>query len=214
VLVAGEDAAHDGARVPLPGNLRTVRVLSVNVGLPRELTHDGVTVRTAIVKEPVAGRVAVRRLNLNGDGQADLRVHGGPDKAVYAYPAEHYPFWQTVRAQAQAAGWDDALAPGALGENLTLQGLVESQVFIGDVLCFADCELAVSEPRFPCFKFNAAMGFSQAAKLMAQNAWCGFYLAVRVPGSLRPGETFELRPGPREVGIQELFRAKMSRAKL
>lgn len=189
-------------------------VRSINVSLARSVQIDAQPVMTGIFKQPVEGPVAVRPMGLAGDEQADPSVHGGLSKAVYAYPAEHYPFWQTVRAQAQAAGWDDALAPGALGENLTLQGLVESQVFIGDVLCFADCELAVSEPRFPCFKFNAAMGFNQAAKLMAQNAWCGFYLAVRVPGSLRAGESFELRPGPREVGIQELFRAKMSRAKL
>ena len=189
-------------------------VRSINVSLARPVQINGQPVMTGIFKQPVESSVAVGPMGLAGDEQADPTVHGGLGKAVYAYPCEHYPFWQTVRAQAQVAGWDDALAPGALGENLTLQGLVESEVFIGDVLRFADCELAVSEPRFPCFKFNAAMGFNQAAKLMAQNAWCGFYLAVRVPGSLRAGETFELRPGPREVGIQELFRAKMSRVKL
>ena len=189
-------------------------VRSINVSLARPVQINGQPVMTGIFKQPVESSVAVGPMGLAGDEQADPTVHGGLGKAVYAYPCEHYPFWQTVRAQAQVAGWDDALAPGALGENLTLQGLVESEVFIGDVLCFADCELAVSEPRFPCFKFNAAMGFNQAAKLMAQNAWCGFYLAVRVPGSLRAGETFELRPGPREVGIQELFRARMSRVKL
>ena len=153
-------------------------------------------------------------MGLAGDEQADPSVHGGLTKAVYAYPVEHYPFWQTVRAQAQVAAWDEALPHGALGENLTLSGLLESQVFIGDLLRFPGCELAVSEPRFPCFKFNAAMGFKHAAKLMAQNAWCGFYLAVRTPGRLQAGESFELIPGPREVGIQELFRARMSRAKL
>ncbi|HEY0859023.1 MAG TPA: MOSC domain-containing protein [Albitalea sp.] len=189
-------------------------VRSINVSLARPVQINGQPVMTGIFKQPVEGSVAAGPMGLAGDEQADPTVHGGLAKAVYAYPAEHYPFWQTVRAQAQVAGWDDALAPGALGENLTLQGLVESEVFIGDVLRFADCELAVSEPRFPCFKFNAAMGFNQAAKLMAQNAWCGFYLAVRVPGTLRAGEAFELRPGPREVGIQELFRAKMSRVKL
>ena len=103
-----------------------------------------------------------------------------------------------------------ALPPGALGENLTLSGLREDQVWIGDVLRFADCRLAVSEPRFPCFKFNAAMGFRHAAKLMIQSAWCGFYLAVRVPGTLAAGEPFELIPGPREVGIAELFRARVA----
>src|SRR3990167_586992 len=174
-------------------------VRSINVSLARPVQINGQPVMTGIFKQPVEGSVTVRPMGLAGDEQADPSVHGGLAKAVYAYPFEHYPFWQTVRAQAQVAGWDDALAPGALGENLTLQGLAESEVFIGDVLRFADCELAVSEPRFPCFKFNAAMGFKQAAKLMAQNAWCGFYLAVRVPGTLRAGETFELRPGPREI---------------
>ncbi|HEY9237381.1 MAG TPA: MOSC domain-containing protein, partial [Burkholderiaceae bacterium] len=108
------------------------------------------------------------------------------------------------------AGWGEALPPGALGENLTLAGLLESQVCVGDVLRFADCELAVSEPRFPCFKFNAAMGFKQAAALMAANGWCGFYLAVRRPGRLSAGEAFEWVPGPREVGIAELFRARVA----
>jgi MOSC domain-containing protein YiiM len=130
-------------------------------------------------------------------------------KAVYAYPVEHYPFWRTVRAQARVAAWDAPLAPGALGENLTLEGVLEADVYVGDVLRFAGCELAVSEPRFPCFKFNAAMGFAQAAKLMQQSAWCGCYLAVRTPGTLRAGEAFELVPGPREVGITELFRARL-----
>jgi MOSC domain-containing protein YiiM len=187
---------------------------SLNVSLAKPAEIDGQVVMTGIFKQPVPGRVAVRPLGLQGDEQADPSVHGGLTKAVYAYPIEHYPFWQTVRAQARVAAWDAALPHGSLGENLTLEGLLESQVCIGDVLRFPDCELAVSEPRFPCFKFNAAMGFKQAAKLMAQNAWCGFYLAVRTPGTLQAGERFEWVPGPREVGIQELFRARMSRAKL
>jgi MOSC domain-containing protein YiiM len=186
---------------------------SINVSRAREIVVDGQPVLTGIFKQPVEGPVAVRPLGLEGDEQADLSVHGGLTKAVYAYPVEHFPFWQTVRAQAQVADWEAPLPPGALGENLTLSGLLESNAYIGDVLRFADCELAISEPRFPCFKFNAAMGFKHAAKLMGQNAWCGFYLAVRHPGSLRPGESFELVEGPREVGIQELFRSRMSRAK-
>jgi MOSC domain-containing protein YiiM len=187
---------------------------SLNVSRAREVIIDGRPVMTGIFKQPVAGPVAVRPLGLEGDEQADPSVHGGLTKAVYAYPIEHYPFWQTVRAQAKVAAWDAPLPCGALGENLTLSGLLESQVFIGDVLRFPDCELAVSEPRFPCFKFNAAMGFNQAVKLMARNAWCGFYLAVRIPGRLQAGESFELVAGPREVGIQELFRSRMSRVKL
>lgn len=190
-----------------------MKLLHINTALAGELLfEEGRSVRSGIRKQPRVNTVAVQALGLEGDEQADLTVHGGLSKAVYAYPSEHYPFWQTVRAQAKAADWGAALPPGSLGENLTLAGLLETQVWVGDTLRFADCELAVSEPRFPCFKFNAAMGFNQAAKLMMQNNWCGFYLAVRQPGSLRPGEAFELLPGPREVGITELFRAKARRA--
>jgi MOSC domain-containing protein YiiM len=130
---------------------------------------------------------------------------------VYAYPLEHYPVWQTLRAQAGVAGWDEALPPGAAGENLSLRGLLEPHAWIGDVLRFPHCELVVSEPRFPCFKFNAAMGFNKAVKMMAQSGYCGFYLAVRQPGRIAAGERFELWAGPREVGIVELFRAKAHR---
>jgi MOSC domain-containing protein YiiM len=189
------------------------RVLSVNVATASEITIDGRGVLTGIGKRSVAGSVAVRPLGLQGDEQADLSVHGGLSKAVYAYPSEHYPFWQTVRAQATTSAWHAPLACGFLGENLTLAGLLETQVWVGDVLRFADCELAVSEPRFPCFKFNAVMGFKQAAKLMTSNGWCGFYLAVREPGTLRAGESFEIVPGPREVGIAELFRSRARRSR-
>ena len=185
-------------------------LVSLNIAAARPLFIDGREVMSGIVKRGVAGPLEVRAMGLAGDEQADSSVHGGLSKAVYAYPVEHYGFWQTVRAQAKVAAWDDALPHGALGENLTLRGLLETGVWIGDVLRFADCELAVSEPRFPCFKFNAVMGFKQASKLMAANAWCGFYLAVRVPGTLTAGESFELVPGPREVGITELFRSRVS----
>lgn len=188
-------------------------LVSLNVALAQPMTIAGREVMSGIGKRSVAGPVPVGPLGLAGDEQADLSVHGGPSKAVYAYPGEHYPFWQTVRAQARAAAWGATLAPGAMGENLTLAGLLEDQVWIGDVLRFADCELAVSEPRFPCFKFNAAMGFAQASRLMAANGWCGFYLAVRSAGVLRAGESFELVPGPREVGITELFRARVGRGR-
>ena len=185
-------------------------LVSLNIAAARPLVIDGREVMSGIGKRGVSGPVEVRAMGLAGDEQADLSVHGGLSKAVYAYPSEHYGFWQTVRAQAKLAAWDDALPPGAMGENLTLQGLLETGVWIGDVLRFADCELAVSEPRFPCFKFNAVMGFNQASKRMVANAWCGFYLAVRVPGTLRAGESFELIPGPREVGITELFRSRVA----
>ena len=185
-------------------------LVSLNLARASALVIDGREVMSGIVKRSVAGPVDVGPLGLAGDEQADLSVHGGLSKAVYAYPSEHYGFWQTVRAQAKVAAWEAVLPPGSLGENLTLQGLLETGVWIGDVLRFANCELAVSEPRFPCFKFNAVMGFNQASKMMVANAWCGFYLAVRVPGTLRAGESFELIPGPREVGITELFRSRVS----
>ncbi len=185
-------------------------LLSVNVSLAREIEINGQKVMTGIGKQPTPHAVPARPLGLEGDEQADQSVHGGLSKAVYAYPSEHYPFWQTVRSQAKVALWDEILPPGSIGENLTLAGLLENQVWIGDVLRFPHCELAISEPRFPCFKFNAAMGFNQASKLMVANGWCGYYLAVRVAGTLQAGESFELIPGPREVGILELFRSRLA----
>ena len=187
-------------------------VQSVNVARATPVAINGRKVMTAIAKRSVDGRVAVLPLGLEGDEQADLSVHGGPSKAVYAYPSEHYAFWQTVRAQAGLSLWDEPMPPGSIGENLSLAGVLENQVWIGDVLRFPQCALAVSEPRYPCFKFNAAMGFKHASKLMSQSAWCGFYLAVRDAGTIVAGEPFTIEPGPREVGIVELFRARMSRA--
>jgi MOSC domain-containing protein YiiM len=187
------------------------RLLSVNVSLGQPLEAAGRTVQSGIRKRAIDGPVEVRPLGLAGDEQADPSVHGGLSKAVYAYPVEHYPFWQTVRAQAQLAPWDEALPHGFLGENLTVEGLLETEAFIGDVLRFPQCQLAISAPRSPCFKLNAVMGFAHAIRLMQQSAWCGFYLSVREPGRLRAGETFELVPGPREVGIDELFRARLGR---
>jgi MOSC domain-containing protein YiiM len=147
-------------------------------------------------------------MGLAGDEQADPTVHGGITKAVYLYPQAHYAFWQRVRAQAQVALWDEPLPPGSLGENLTVQGLTEDQLWVGDQLHLPGCVLAVSEPRFPCFKFSAAMGFEQAGKLMVQSGWCGSYLAVIEPGQLAAGDPIQLIPGPREVSVRELFRAR------
>lgn len=190
----------------------TMRLLSLNLGRARGIeVAGGRAVMSGIVKRGIEGPQAVGMTGIAGDEQADPSVHGGLSKAVYAYPSEHYGFWQTVRSQARVAGWDAVLPPGSLGENLTLQGLLENRAWIGDVLRFPDCDLAVSEPRFPCFKFNAVMGFEQASKLMTANAWCGFYLAVRKPGTLQAGQAFELIPGPREVEIRELFEARVSK---
>lgn len=193
-----------------------MKLLHVCTGRAQTLNIDGHGVSSAIGKQPVAGAVAVGPLGLAGDEQADPSVHGGLSKAVYAYPAEHLPFWQTVRAQAGVASATTPLPPGLLGENLLLQGVQEDGLWIGDLLHFsrpgkareAGCVLAVSEPRFPCFKFNHVMGFKQAARLMQQSAYCGAYLAVRTAGTLQAGDTVRLEAGPREVNLRELFRVR------
>jgi MOSC domain-containing protein YiiM len=185
-----------------------IKVLQVCVGRARQATIGHRQVLTAIAKAAVAGPVAVHTLGLEGDEQADLTVHGGLAKAVYAYPSEHLPFWQTVRAQARVATWGEALPPGALGENLLLQGVQEHELWIGDRLVLPGCVLAVSEPRRPCYKFGAAMGFAQAVKLMAQSGYCGAYLAVLEPGWVQAGVPIRLDPGPREVNLRDLFRAR------
>lgn len=191
----------------MPQILRSV--LSIQVGQARKVTISDRSVLTAFHKTPCEGPVRVAALGLEGDEQADLSVHGGLEKAVYAYPAEHYDFWRAARLDAGVGGIDTPLNHGALGENLTLQGLLETDVWVGDVLRFSDCALRVSQPREPCFKFNAALGFNMAAKTMAKSGFCGFYLSVDVPGKLQAGESFELIAGPRRIGVPERFQAKM-----
>lgn len=187
-----------------------IRVTSVNVAKASLRMIGATQVLTAIGKQPVSGPVQVRALGLAGDEQADTSVHGGLSKSIYAYPQEHYAFWQVVRAQARVAGWDETLAPGAMGENLGLRGLLEGDMWIGDYLRLPHCTLAISEPRQPCFKFNDALGFSQATKLMRQSGYCGAYLSVIETGTVEAGEVAALVPGPREVNLLELFRARRS----
>lgn len=160
--------------------------------------------------------VALHGLGFDGDGQADLTLHGGRDKAVYAYPVEHYPTWQTIREQATKL--QDPLPHGFLGENLTIEGLLENRVWIGDVLVIElastaatgvpPVRLRVDGPRGPCFKLNARMGFGHAVKMMMQSGFTGFYLEVLQTGSVAAGDTFRLVPGPREVSIEELHRLR------
>jgi len=184
-------------------------VLSVQISSARRVKINGRAVMTGIHKRAVSGPVLVMPLGLSGDEQADLSVHGGLDKAVYAYPAEHYPVWHAARHEAGLTAIDDGLPFGSMGENLTLRGLLEADVWVGDVLRFANCALRVTQAREPCYKFNAAMGFSLAAKTMAMSGYCGFYLAVSESGSLQAGESFELIRGQRSLGIPENFKARM-----
>ena len=137
-----------------PADPVAARLISVNLGLARPLLASGRRVLSAIGKEPVAGPVAVARLGLAGDEQADLSVHGGLDKAVYAYPAEHLAFWQAKRLEHSVSLWDEVLPSGLVGENLSLQGLLEAQVWVGDELHFPGCVLRVTAPREPCYKLS------------------------------------------------------------
>ena len=186
-----------------------LRVVSIQVARARKVQISGRMVLTAIHKTGVQHPVAVRPLGLEGDEQADLSVHGGLDKALYACPSEHYEFWRKVRTEAGVDGLDGELSHGAMGENLTLEGVLETALWLGDVLQFPDCTLRVTQPREPCFKFNAAMGFNTAVKQMASSGRSGFYLAVDTPGTIRQGENFLLIPGSRRVSVIESFNAKM-----
>jgi MOSC domain-containing protein YiiM len=182
---------------------------SVQVGQARKVQISGRSILTAIHKTAVRSPVAVGVLGLDGDEQADLSVHGGLEKAVYAYPAEHYAFWRALRQRAGLSDIDNQFNHGALGENLTLNGLLEADVWVGDVLRFPHCAMRVSQPREPCYKFNAAMGFNTAVKEMALSGFCGFYLRVDEPGTLQSGESFALVPGPRNDTIAQRFRTKL-----
>jgi MOSC domain-containing protein YiiM len=186
-----------------------MKVLSVQAAKATGMMMEGKRVMTAIRKIPVQGSVIVAPLGLVGDEQANLSVHGGLDKAIYAYPSEHYAFWREARKAAGLGLIDDSLPYGAMGENLSLQGLLETEVWVGDVLEFPHCTLRVTDPREPCFKFNAAMGWNGAAKAMAQSGFCGFYLAVDKPGSIAASETFTLHPGSRQQSIPQSFARKM-----
>ena len=181
----------------------TGRLLSIQTGKVRPLRVGERTLMSAIGKSPIDGAVTVGPLGLAGDEQADLSVHGGLSKAVYALPSEHLAWWQQQRQARGVTLFEETLAPGYLGENLSLQGLLEHEVFIGDILRFEEVTLRVTQPREPCSKFNAVMGYAQAAKDMVQSSRSGFYLAVDVAGLLRAGEPFELLPGPRATSIAQ-----------
>jgi MOSC domain-containing protein YiiM len=185
-----------------------VRVLSVNRGAVRALRAGGRDVLSGIGKVAVSHSVGVGRLGLDGDEQADLSVHGGLDKAVYAYPVEHLPLWQRLRRERGVDLFDEPLPPGFMGENLTLQGLLETELWIGDELHFPDCVLRVTAPREPCFKFNAVMGLRDAGKLMMEHGCCGFYLAVVQVGQIEAGQALRVERGTQGLSVSEAFAAK------
>ena len=161
-----------------------MRLVSVNIGLPQTVEWRGKPVATAIFKAPVAGPVALEPLNLAGDRQADLSVHGGVHKAVYAYPSEHYAYWRAELPGAEL-GW------GGFGENFTVAGFQEDQVFIGDRLRVGAAELRVTEPRVPCFKLGLRFGDPEMVRRFLASRRSGFYLAVERPGLVEAGQPFE-----------------------
>ena len=165
-----------------------MKLLSVNVGLPREIEWKGKIVRTSIFKRPVAGRVRVSTLNVKGDQQSDLTVHGGPDKAVYAYPSEHYPFWRTELP-------DMDFPWGVFGENFTTAGLLEETVQIGDRFRVGSAEFVVTQPRMPCFKLGIRFNRSDMVKRFLQSGRTGFYFAVLKEGEVAAGDSIKLIEG-------------------
>jgi MOSC domain-containing protein YiiM len=178
-----------------------MQVLGVQTGrvallLPVAAEGDVTAVPSAIVKRAVPGSVLVGPLGLAGDEQADPTVHGGLEKAVYAYPSEHYAFWR------EHTGRPD-LPYGALGENLTLSGLVETELWLGDILAIGSCVFAVSRPREPCGKLARHLDSRTAGREMIRRGITGWYLEVVQPGSLQAGDGVTLTPGPRRMSLAE-----------
>lgn len=181
-----------------------MRVVSVNVGMPREVEWNRRKVLTGIFKSPVAAKLTVRRLNIDGDGQADLTVHGGPDKAVYAYPNEHYGSW--------SERLDRELTPGIFGENLTTAGLLEDEVHIGDEFRVGTARLVVTQPRLPCFKLGIRFDDPGMVKSFVQAGKPGIYFAVLEEGVVGPGDPIErIAEDPSRITVAEMFSLVLDR---
>ena len=191
--------------------MQTRQLVSVNVGLPREVDWHGRAVRTSIWKRPVEGSVHVTPLNLEGDQQSDLSVHGGKDKAVYVYPREHYDYWRR-ELPGQELPW------GAFGENLTTEGLLEAEVRIGDRLRIGSAEFLVTQPRMPCFKLGIRFGRDDMVKRFLRSGRSGFYLAVLREGEIARGNPIELAArddhGVTVADIASLYARDMDNADL
>jgi MOSC domain-containing protein YiiM len=177
-----------------------VKILSISVGRPREVESRGKRVRTSIFKEPVDGVVWARTLNLDGDEQSDLSVHGGRDKAVYVYPSEHYAYWRAELPDIEFP-W------GAFGENLTTEGLSEAAVHIGDQVSIGAAEFVVTQPRLPCFKLGVRFERLDMVRRFQQSGRSGFYLAVRREGVIAAGDEVHLVAGEQHgVSVADIVR--------
>ncbi len=180
------------------GSTTAMTLVSVNVGKPLTKSDGRREFSTGIYKQPVAGRVMVRKLNLDGDAQADLIAHGGPYKAVYAYSADHYPYWQQQMGQEYPYG--------QFGENLTLTGALEHEIYIGDILRIGDVQIQVTQPRVPCFKLAHKMGEPTFVKRFMQAKRTGFYLRVLEEGEIGVGDTVErVHTDPQQVSVHDIF---------
>jgi MOSC domain-containing protein YiiM len=165
-----------------------LKLISINVGLPRAVNWRGKTVTTSIWKSPVQGPVSVSKLNLAGDQQSDLSVHGGIDKAIYAYPLEHYSYWRSRLTDAD-------LVWGAFGENFTVEGMLEDQVQVGAIVRAGSAEFVVTQPRLPCFKLGIRFDRLDMVKLFLQSRRTGFYLKVLREGEVTAGDAIDYANG-------------------
>jgi MOSC domain-containing protein YiiM len=191
-----------------------MKLISINSGKVGPLFanqhQDRAVVMSGIKKNSIshAGQpspVEINALGVMGDEQADPTVHGGVEKAIYVYPHEHYPFWNALLSRELKKPMD--LQPGAMGENFTITGLLETSVFVGDTLQIGDLDFVVTKLREPCFKFNARMGYKGAAKAMLQSGYCGWYMRVITPGTLIAGSKINHRPGRQETAIADQVRS-------
>ena len=184
------------------------QIISVNTGKPRQVQWNGRSVRTGIYKEPALGPVWISRLNLHGDAQADLTVHGGVDQAVYIYPSEHYDFWRERYPDLQFS-W------GMFGENLTTKGMLEEAISTGDRFRVGSAELIVTKPRFPCYKLGMKFGTELIIKQFLQSFRSGFYLSVLKEGYVESGDSIELiERAQNSVTIQQIVMQKAKKQKL
>jgi MOSC domain-containing protein YiiM len=161
------------------------RIVSLNVGLPRKVIFNGQVVTTGIFKEPIEGHVMLKRLNLDGDKQADLTVHGGVDKAVYAYPVEHYDYWRRELPRMN-------LPWGMFGENFTTEGLLEDEVNIGDTLKIGSAKLMVTQPRMPCYKLGVRFGRMDIIRRFMASGRPGIYFKVSKEGEVKTGNKVKI----------------------
>jgi len=188
-----------------------MKIISVNVGRPRLVLRDDEPVSTGIFKEPVGGRVTMRTLNLDGDRQADLSVHGGPEKAVYLYPSEHYDFWKSELP-------DMDLPWGMFGENFTATGLFETEINIGDKFRVGTGEVMVTQPRMPCYKLGIRFGRTDIIKRFLASERTGFYFSVLKEGEVGVGDEFELleknATGVRVVDVTRLYSSEKENVEL